>query len=204
MMKWLFKSPSYEEIIHLLAAWRIWLVGAVAGGLIACLVYVIAPPPYRSQATVLIDHNIEQVIPVEDDDTKRFYYLQEENDKLVEIAWSDQVLEKVTVETGISVSVLKADYLQLGHPGDGGWHLMAESRDAQEAQEIASAWGQAFVEILQQGGPGVNPLMEFKLVQAGNDDLARSLPIGTFLFLGSIMGVAIMAFLVLFIHQKEG
>ena len=187
-MNWLFRSPSFDEVIHLLAAWRIWLLGALLGGIAACLVYIIFPPPYRAQVTVLIDHNIEQVILEEDDDTRRFNYLQEENEKLIQVAWSDQVLEKVSQETGIAVEELMTGLLHLSQPGDGGWHFLADSPDPQQAQAIASAWGNAFYDILAEGGPGINPIMQFDLVQAQDLDPERSVSWGVYLFFGSLAG----------------
>jgi len=201
-MKWLFKSPSSEEIIRLLAAWRIWLLGALAGGIVAALVYIMAPPPYRAQATLLVDHNVELVIPEEEEDTRRFYYLQEENDKLIQVAWSDDVLEEVSLATGVQVEELRADYLNLSHPGDGGWHLLADSHDPQQAEAIASAWGQEFSDALAQGGTGINPLMTFNLVQSDYLETTRSVALGVYLFFGSLAGSAVLAFFILFFHRK--
>src|SRR3972149_2195317 len=53
MKKWLLKTPTSEEFIRLLMAWRVWVAGAVVGAIMAALVYFIAPPPFRAQATVL-------------------------------------------------------------------------------------------------------------------------------------------------------
>jgi hypothetical protein len=202
-MKWLFKSPSVEEVIHLLAAWRIWLLGALVGGIVACLVYLFFPPPYRAQVTMLIDHNVELVIPQEEEDTRRFYYLQEENDKLIEVVWSDRVLEEVSSQSGIPVEELRADYLHLSQPGDGGWHLIADSPDPLQAQAIASAWGHAFFNSLAEGGPGINPIMEFDLVQGEYLQPMRSLAWGVYLFFGSMAGSAVLAFFILFFHRKD-
>ncbi len=202
-MKWLFRSPSFEEVIHLLAAWRIWLLGAVIGGIAAVVVFIIFPPPYRAQVTVLIDHNIEQVILEEDDDTRRFNYLQEENEKLIQVAWSDPVMEKVSVESGFPVEELKADLLHLSQPGDGGWHFLADSPDSAQAQTLASAWGNAFYETLAAGGPGVNPIMEFSLVQSEGLEPKRSVAWGAYLFFGSLTGAAVLAFFLLFFHRKD-
>ena len=153
---------------------------------------------------MLVDHNVEQVILEEENDTRRFYYLQEENDKLVEIAWSDQVLENVTAQTGVPVTELRADYLLLSHPGDGGWHLIAESNDPQQAEIIAAAWGQEFYAALAKGGPGVNPIMEFNLVQADYLEPERVVEMGVYLFFGSLAGSAVLAFVFLFFHRMDG
>ncbi len=90
MKKMMLKPPAYDDLLHLLAAWRVWIGGAVLGAAIASIVYLIAPPLYRAQATVLVDQNVEQVIPVEATDLRKFNYLQRETDKLVVIAWADQ------------------------------------------------------------------------------------------------------------------
>ena len=85
MKKALLRPPAYTDLMNLLAAWRVWIAGAVLGAAIATVAYLLAPPPYRAQATVLVDQNVEEVIPQEQTDLRKYTYLQRETDKLVEI-----------------------------------------------------------------------------------------------------------------------
>lgn len=201
-MKWLLRSPTFDEFIQLLAAWRVWLLGALIGGLISAGIYMLLPPPFRAQAVLLVDHNVEKVILQEESDNNRFFYLQQENDKLIQVAWSDQVLDLVSMRTGVQVSTLRSDILHLSQPGEGGWHLMAESRDPQEAASIASAWGQVFYETLQLGGPGISPLMECSLVQVDSLQPERSINAGVYIFFGSLAGAASLGLVLLLFHRK--
>lgn len=202
-MKWLLNSPSFEDFLRLLAAWRLWLVGAFLGGLTATLAYFISPPPYRAQATLLVDYNVENVIPRLEYDSNRFYYLQQENDKLIQVAWSDGVLESVSSRTGVPVPDLRAGILNLSQPGDGGWHLMAESPDPQEAASLAAAWAFVFYEALQEGGAGISPVMESSLVQGDDPTVTRSIPMGAYIFFGSLAGAVSLAILTLFFYRKD-
>jgi hypothetical protein len=203
MRKWLLRAPTYAEFLGLLAAWRVWLLGAVAGGLLALLIYAFAPPPFRAQATVLVDHNVEDVIPVEAADRERFYYLQQENDKLIEIAWSDEVLQAVSAQSGLALADLRGGVLRLSQPGDGGWHFLADSRDPQEAAAIASAWAESFYAALQQGGAGISPVLESSLAESVDLPVSRSISSGVYIFFGGLVGVACLALGVLFIGRKE-
>jgi len=60
--------------------------------------YIDRSPAYRAQATVLVDQHVEQVIPQEQTDLRKFNYLQRETDKLLVIAWNDQTLSRVTAK----------------------------------------------------------------------------------------------------------
>jgi Chain length determinant protein len=200
---WIVRRPSMEEFIRLLEAWRLWMLGALLGGLVAGLVYLFQPPNYKAQATVLVDHNVWEVIPYEETDLRRFNYLQQENDMLIEIAWSDSVLDQVAGVSAVSVSELRKDILNLSQPGEGGWHFTAVSADPQQAAGIAAAWAQAFYDAVRAGGPGISPLLEVELMQMGPDPVERALAPGVYIFFGSVMGAACLALGVLFIHRKE-
>src|SRR5512143_3043391 len=94
-MKILLKPASSDDLIRLLRAWRFWLVCAVAGGLIGAAVYLVIPPLYRARATVNVDFHLEQAWPQETD-RQQFYYLEREARKLEELAWSDEVMNRVS------------------------------------------------------------------------------------------------------------
>src|SRR5512138_1901519 len=117
-MKLLLASPSADDIIRLLKAWRFWLLGALAGALIAAVVYLVAPPAFRARATVNVDFHMEQAWP-QNSDREQFYYLERETRKLEEIAGSDAVLTAVAADVGgVSLSDLRADKLMLSQPGN--------------------------------------------------------------------------------------
>ena len=99
----LLASDSPDMLTRLLTAWRLWLFGAVAGAVLAAIVYALAPPPFRARATVLVDQNIEEAwtyFP----DRQLFYYIERETRKLEEVAWGDDTLQVVANEAGMSIS----------------------------------------------------------------------------------------------------
>lgn len=51
-MSWILSSPSLDDLIHLLKAWKFWVLGAVAGALLGAVIYYIAPPGYRARAKI--------------------------------------------------------------------------------------------------------------------------------------------------------
>ncbi len=203
MKKWLLKPPTNEEFLRLLMAWRVWVAGAVVGAVVAALVYAIAPPPYRAQATVLVNQNVEQVIPVERSELLIYTYLQRETDKLVEMAWSDKVLSQLSIETGIPVSGLRDGSLFLSQPGEGGWHFLANASDPQIASAIASAWAKSFVEAVQAKPAGISKLLEINFTQENDLPVKRTVSMGVYVFGGALLGVVLLAFGLLFFDQKE-
>jgi hypothetical protein len=149
--KRLFASPSADDLITLLQAWRFWLLSGLVGALLGGLFYAVFPPDYRARATVVVDFNMEEAWPV-DSDRELFYYLEREARKLEEVAKSDAVLEEVANKTGnVTVDELRAGVLELSEPADGGWHFYANDPSPERAEELASAWAQAFTEKTQQG-----------------------------------------------------
>ncbi|HJQ13892.1 MAG TPA: hypothetical protein VJ830_04010, partial [Anaerolineales bacterium] len=145
-MHWLFSSPSIDDLIRLLKAWRFWSVGALIGALLGAGAYYIVPPPYRAHAIVLVDFNLEQAWPKETD-RQQFYYLERETRKLEEIAWSDMVMGSVVETVGdTTTEELRNKTLSLSQPAEGGWNFYADDKDPERAAEIASAWSQVFVE----------------------------------------------------------
>ncbi len=201
-MKRLKQGPSFDDFFHLLEAWRVWLAGALIGGLLGLLAFIIFPPDYRAQATVLVDFNVEDVIPEEETDRNRFYYLQQESDKLIEIAWSDAVLQPVSSQTGLSLEELRAGTLHLSQPGDGGWDFLADSRDLRAATAMASAWAGSFYQALQSGQVGIAPTTESALLVTEDTPVKRSIPLGTYIFCGTLIGAAGLAVIVLFYNRN--
>ncbi len=203
MKKLMLKPPVYDDLLHLLAAWRVWIGGAVLGAAIASIVYLVAPPPYRAQATVLVDQNVEQVIPVEATDLRKFNYLQRETDILVVIAWADQTLSRVTVKTGLPLAQLRDGRLQLSQPSDGGWHFLADASSPAAASALASAWAGAFVDELQSKPAGISALLEINFTQQQDLPITRSVSLGIYVFCGALLGITLLALGLLFFDRKN-
>jgi capsular polysaccharide biosynthesis protein len=201
--KWLLKHPTYEEFVRLLMAWRVWVTGGVLGAIAAAIVYLFIPPQYRAQATVLVDQNAEQVIPQERSDLLIYTYLARETDKLVVLAWSDQVMSQLSNETGVTVANLRNGRLHLSQPSDGGWHFLADASDPHTAAMIASAWAKSFVDAVQSKPAGISTLLEVNITQGQDLPVRRSISMGVYVFCGSFLGVALLAFGVLFFDRKE-
>jgi capsular polysaccharide biosynthesis protein len=148
---WLLKPPSQEDVQRVLKAWRLYLIGALLGGGLAWAIYGLFPPPYQAQATVIVDHNLEESFP-RYPDREVFYFLERETEKLVEIAWSDSVLQSVVdQQPGMTLTELRGDKLVLSQPADGGWHFVARDQDPAKAEALAALWARAFVDKVQSG-----------------------------------------------------
>jgi pimeloyl-ACP methyl ester carboxylesterase len=149
-MNFLLKPPSQEDFFTLLGAWRAWILSVLLGALIGAALYAAFPPPYRAEATVVVDFNLEEAWP-ENTDRDMFYYLERETRKLMELAWSDAVLETVAARVGgVTVGELRNEKLNLSQPREAGWHLWADDADPERAQQLASAWAVAFADRVQQ------------------------------------------------------
>jgi hypothetical protein len=135
-----------DPIAEFFGAWRLWLLGALVGALLAWGIFQIFPPAYRARATVVVDNNLEQAwqfFP----DRQLFQFLQRETERLQQLAWSDAVMRKVTAQVpNHDVQKLRAKVLQLSQPSDGGWHFYADDADPAAAQLLAATWAQAFVD----------------------------------------------------------
>lgn len=199
-MNYFFSSPSLDDLIRLLRAWRFWIISTLVGALIGAVVYYVAPPPYRAKATVNVDFNFEQAFPA-NNDRQDFYYLERESRKMEEIAWSDEVLAKLT---GFSAEELRAGKLQLSQPGEAGWHFYADDRDPKVAESLASAWANAFVEKAQAEikSGDLNEFIKLEVTQSANLPKSRSTPLSAYLLTGSIGFLVLSIFAVLFVKPK--
>jgi hypothetical protein len=198
-MNFIFTSPSLDDLIRLLKAWRFWVLGAIVGALIGAAVYAIVPPPYRARATVNVDFNLEQALP-QDTDRQHFYYLEREARKLVEIAWSDDVLSRLNYP----VEKLRGEKLRLSQPAEAGWRFYADDHDPQVAERLASAWANAFAEKAQAeiSAGRLNEFIQLEVTQSANLPKTRSIPLAAFLLAGSSSFLLLAAFAVLFIKPK--
>jgi capsular polysaccharide biosynthesis protein len=202
-MNHLFSSPSLDDLIRLLKAWRFWMLGTLLGALLGAAVYFVAPPPYRAKATVNVDFNLEQAWP-KDTDRQQFYYLERESRKLEEIAWSDELMDSLSADFGVSVEELRSGKLQLSQPAEAGWHFYADDADPQTADSLASAWATAFVsEVQAQIEAGnINEFVRLEATQAKNLPRERSIPLSGYLLAGSVGFLTIAVFVVLFVKPK--
>jgi len=204
-MKVLFSPLSPDDLIRLLKAWRLWCLGMLAGALLGAAFYAVAPPPYRARATVNVDFNLEGAWPQETD-RQQFYYLERETRKLEEIAWSDDVLQAVASDQGVSVPALREGVLTLSQPAEAGWHFYADDQDPQQAASLASAWALAFTERTQadlQGQSGLNAFIRVDPVQVEDVPVSRKTPGSMYMLGGSLGFMALSALLVLFIGSPE-
>jgi capsular polysaccharide biosynthesis protein len=198
-MNLVLSSPSLDDLIRLLKAWRFWVLGAIIGLAIGAAFYYIAPPPYRAKATVNVDFNFEESFPT-NTDRQDFYYLERESRKMVELAWSDDVLN----ELNIPVEELREGKLSLSQPAEAGWHFYADDQDPQKAEELASAWANAFAEKAQteiQVG-NLNEFIKLEVTQSANLPKERSLPLSNYLLAGASGFLLLSVFIGLFLKSK--
>jgi LPXTG-motif cell wall-anchored protein len=149
MKNWLLTPPSLEDFVRLLRAWRFWVIGALLGGLLGAGIYFVFPPDYRARAVVIVDFNVEKAWP-DDPDSQRFYYLDRESRKLVEVAKSDDTLQIVSAKLKMPIAVLRPK-LELSQPQDGGWQFYATDPQPDAADKLAAAWAAAFVTQVRRG-----------------------------------------------------
>lgn len=205
-MKLLFSSPSLDDLIRLLKAWRFWSVGALIGGLLGAAVYYVAPPPYRAHAVVLVDFNLEQAWP-QDTDRQQFYYLERETRKLEEIAYSDAVLEMiVTTNPDISMQELRGGKLFLSQPAEGGWNFYVDDVNPERAATLASIWATQFAEqvrIQVASAEGLNAFIEATVTQTAPRPLERSASLSLYIFAGAVIFLMIGSIVVLFFSRPD-
>lgn len=200
----LFAAPSMEDLIRLLRAWRFWVAGSVFGALIGAALYFIAPPSFQARATVNVDFNLEQAWPQETD-RQQFYYLERESRKLEEIAWSDDIMDRISSQFGTPPEGLRGSRLQLSQPAEAGWHFYAVDQDAQTAASMASAWANAFVQRVQAEVElgNVNEFVKVEATQSQNLPVERRVPLSGYLLAGSVGFLAIAVFAVLFVNPSR-
>ena len=199
-MSWIFSSPSLDDLIRLLKAWKFWVLGAVVGALIGALVYYLVPPTYRARAVVNVDFNLEEAWP-KDTDRQQFYYLERETRKLEEIAWSDAVMELVSSGLLVPVEELRGGKLQLSQPAEAGWHFYADDRNPERARDLAEAWAMIFAQKVQENvanSRGLNSFIQVDATQADNVPVKRAIPLSTYLLAGSVLCLALSAIVILF------
>jgi capsular polysaccharide biosynthesis protein len=204
-MTWLFSSPSTDDLIRLLKAWKFWVLGAIIGALIGAAVYYLVPATYRARAVVDVDFNLEQAWPAETD-RQQFYYLERETRKLVEIAWSDAVMKSLSTEMDISVDELRGGKLQLSQPAEAGWHFYANDGKPDHAQELAAAWAQLFEEKVQEkvaASDGLNSFIQVDATQVENLPVERSISLSLYLLMGAIGFLFVSALYFLFFHTGK-
>jgi len=145
MLNWLLSPPSLDDFLRLLRAWKIWLLASIVGALIGAAVYLIVPPMYRAQATVVVDFNIEESWTY-GADRDVYYYLEREVRKLEEVAWADETVSAVgQAFPDLTVAELRNERLHLSQPEDGAWHFYADDPDPARAEQIVSFWAGEFV-----------------------------------------------------------
>ncbi len=199
-MTWLFSTPSLDDLIRLLKAWRFWTLGALVGALIGAAVFYIIPPPYSARATVLVDFNLEEAWPQESD-RQQFFYLERETRKLKEMAWSDDVLQALSSGLIVPVEELRAGKLKLSQPVEAGWHFYAEDLNPERAQELASAWALIFTEKVKENvanSGGMNSFIEVDATQTENLPVESSVSLSVYLFAGAISFLFLSSLFILF------
>ena len=205
-MKLLFSSPSLDDLIRLLKAWRFWSVGALIGGLLGAAVYYVAPPPYRAHAVVLVDFNLEQAWPQETD-RQQFYYLERETRKLEEIAYADVVLEMiVTTNPDISMQELRGGKLFLSQPAEGGWNFYVDDVNPERAATLASIWATQFAEQVRSqvaSAEGLNAFIEATVTQTASRPVERSVSLSLYIFAGAVIFLMIGSIVVLFVNKPQ-
>lgn len=155
----LFRTDTVDQTIRILFSWRLYIVGAFFGALVGWAFYSFSPPDYRAQATVIIDHNIEEAW-IYFPDRELFHFLERETQKLEAVAWADETLTLITQQLeGFTIEELRDGLLVLSYPGDGPWHFYGVHSDPQIAQALAAVWAEAFA-IQAWNGIQIAPELE--------------------------------------------
>jgi hypothetical protein len=203
-MNYLLTPPSLDDFIRVLKAWRFWVLGAICGALIGAVIYYVAPPPFRAQAIVNVDFNLEQAWPQETD-RQQFYYLERESRKLEELAWSDDLMSQLSSKFAVPVEDLRGSKLQLSQPAEAGWHFYADDSNPQTAVSLASAWAEAFVAKTQGEveASNINEFVKLETTQSKYLPKERNVPLSGYMLTGSIGFLTLAILAILFVSPKE-
>jgi|WetSurMetagenome_2_1015567.scaffolds.fasta_scaffold354988_1 hypothetical protein len=203
-MKYFLTPPSLDDLIRLLRAWRFWMLGAILGAILGAAIYYVVPPPFRAQATVNVDFNLEQAWP-QDTDRQQFYYLERESRKLEEIAWSDDVMGQLSSRFAIPIGDLRGNKLQLSQPAEAGWHFYADDKDSKIAASLASAWAEAFVAKARADveAGNINEFVKLEVTQSKNLPKERRTPLSGYLLASSVGFLTLAVFVLLFTKPKN-
>jgi hypothetical protein len=206
-MRIVLSAPAPDDVIRLLRAWRLWVIGAVAGALLGTAAFYLVPPPYRARATVIVDFHLEQAWP-DNTDREQFYYLERETRKLEDVAMSDATLAEVTHQVPeVSTQHLREGQLQLSQPGNGGWHFFAGDANPARARALAGAWANAFVaqatvQIDAAPPGGLEPYITLDASQTVDIPAARSPTRAAYMIAGAVAFLALAAFGTLFLGSQ--
>lgn len=205
-MKLIFSSPTLDDLVRLLKAWRFWSVGALLGGLLGAGFFYSAPPPYRAHAVVLVDFNLEQAWP-QDTDRQQFYYLERETRKLEEIAYSDAVIEGLAESVqNITAQELRSGKLLLSQPAEGGWNFYVDDTNPERAASLATAWATQFtqqVRIQVTSVQGLSTFIVATLTQTASSPVERSVSLSLYIFVGAVLFLMLGSILVLFFNKPQ-
>ena len=205
-MKLIFSSPSLDDLIRLLKAWRFWSLGALIGGLIGVAVFYVMPPPYRAHAVVLVDFHLEQAWP-QDTDRQQFYYLERETRKLEEIAYSDSVIEAIAkTNQNITTTELRDGRLLLSQPADGGWNFYVDDTNPERAAALATAWANTFMQQVRARiavADGLNSFIEVKVTRTASRPVERSVSQSLYIFVGAFIFLMVSSIVVLFFSKPQ-
>lgn len=146
----LLTIDSPDQLVRVLQSWRLWLAGALVGALLGWGVYAIFLPPYRAQASAVVDYNVEDLW-ISKLNTQYSFFYQRETRKLKEIAYSDETMESIAAQVdGFSVEDLRGGKLLLSYPYGGVWHFWVEDEDPAKAELLANAWAKIFLERVRE------------------------------------------------------
>ena len=206
----LLAPPDEDDLIRLLRAWRLWIVGGLLGALLGAAAFAVAPPPFRARATVNVDFHLEQAWP-QNTDREQFYYLERETRKLVEIAMSDATLQAVSdASPALTIADLRSGVpakLQLSQPGNGGWHFYVDHRDLETAALLAGAWARAFEnhvrhELDAGSAFSLERFITAEVVQGELPALERQLSTGMYMLVGAGLALALVGLAVLVVRFR--
>ncbi len=145
-----FRPPSWEDIAALGLAWRWWVLTGLMGAVLGALAVWALPAPYRARAEVVVDFDLEEARPLSTDN-ELFLFLDREDKKLRALAWSDQVLQEAARAAGEAVAPSWwRGALSLREEGDGTWYFWADAASPAQAQRLAAAWAQSFLQVAQE------------------------------------------------------